>query len=247
MPESPRTHYELLLERVSAAKGRWKTHDLCLFAAQSGANYTGGLLVIGRATNGWREPFRADALMTSAGRGKATAKAFAGDGGEPDPMAWVSRQWSGPEFPYKTGSSAFWRVVRSTVLALKLATPDDDRWPSSVAWTNLYKVAPNGANPPDSLANAQLPSCIDILRAEIDLLEPQRVLFLTGEAWAQPFLEGLRFSVAAGSPPPPVEAAGRIAGGARVVIAPHPQSRAEAPFVREIARAFTADGKALGN
>ena len=247
MSESPRAYYEALLELVSVAKGRWRTRDLCLFAAQRGANYSGGLLVVGRATNGWRDLFRADALTTSEGRENVTAMTFAVDSNEPDPMAWVTRQWSGSEFRYKTGMSAFWRVVRSTVMALRLATPDDDRWASSVAWTNLYKVAPEDSNPSDSLANAQLPSCIDILRAEIDQLEPQRVLFLTGEDWARPFLESLKVTPTAILPSLPVEVAGRIKGGPRVVVTPHPQSRVEAPFAREITRAFTAEDAGLGN
>ncbi len=159
---------------------------------------------------------------------EAFAPAREGDG---CPMLWVSRCW-GETNGYNTRKSAFWRVIRATTGRLGVADVGAPTWPSFVAWSNLYKVSPSaGGNPSSALANAQLPQCIEILRAEIHAWAPRRVLFLTGRRWARPFLDGLGFVSDSDPLVNPVEASGTVFNGARIIVGPHPQAKPEGPFV----------------
>jgi hypothetical protein len=153
-------------------------------------------------------------------------------------MLWVSRCWGATD-GYNTRKSAFWRVIRATVGRLGVADIGAPTWPSFIAWSNLYKISPGaGGNPSSALADAQLAKCIEILRTEIQAWAPRRVLFLTGQWWAKPFLDGLGFAPGSDPPLEPVEASGTIFNGARAVVGPHPQAKPEGPLVASIVGAF---------
>ena len=73
------------------------------------------------------------------------------------------------------------RVTRETVGRLGIADISTRSWPSTLCWTNLYKISPfAGGNPSRSLADAQLDKCIQILKIEVSDWKPRRLLFLTG-------------------------------------------------------------------
>lgn len=64
-----------------------------------------------------------------------------------------------------------------------------DRWFENIVWSNLYKIAsksenPNKpANPPIGLMRETAKSCVRILQAEIEDLQPTHILLLTGWDW----------------------------------------------------------------
>jgi hypothetical protein len=231
-------HLELL-QQVALAKGRWRGSPLTAFAALRGAEGSDALMVVGRAVNGWTHDWRAQDVSSASVREKVVKETFAPtvwhDG---RPMLWVSERW-GKTDGYNTRKSAFWRVVRSTVAGLGIADVQADAWPTSVSWSNLYKVAPAaGGNPTSALIDVQVATCVKILRQEIQTWSPRRVLFLTGRSWANAFLQALNFQPDSALPINPVEASGTLFNGARAVVVPHPQARSEKSLVAAIVRAF---------
>lgn len=85
--------------------------------------------------------------------------------------------------------SAFWRFVVAVTLRL-LNRNHDPSYPSDqdvawaldrIVWTNLLKIAVNGANPVGGAAQAQRDLCADILRHEMQVLAPDCVVILTNE------------------------------------------------------------------
>lgn len=63
-----------------------------------------------------------------------------------------------------------------------------DDWFNNVAYSNLYKVAPNGGNPKDSVCDAQWKYVTEIFKKEIETLLPKFVVLFTGKCWADDFI-----------------------------------------------------------
>lgn len=78
---------------------------------------------------------------------------------------------------YNVNNSAFWRIIKGIT---QNAYHIQNNWSSQIAWTNLYKISPfEGGNPTREQEKIQLPYCKAILKAEIEILQPQFVIFLT--------------------------------------------------------------------
>lgn len=128
-------------------------------------------------------------------------------------------------------------------MALRGAAPqgEAERWPSFLAWSNLYKVSPKPprsgqGNPEGALRAVQVPLAADLLAREVEETAPACVLVLTGLGWFRPFSEVLGLPVRPWDAP--VEGKRYVegiadGGGRRWVIAPHPQSRPDEPIVRQ--------------
>ena len=213
------------------------------FRAITGHRYSGELMVVGRATNGWLHAVRTSELADADTCDRHASKVYE-EAADACPMKWVSDIWADPNSKYKTGRSAFWRVIRAVLGNLDVVSPNDAAWPSHLAWTNLYKVAPyEGGNPNAALCKAQLPGCISLLQAEIAARRPRRILFLTGHGWAKPFLDAGAPGVKPVDGHRYVNAVGTMTVGdnsARVVVAEHPQGKAEDVWVREVTGACRA-------
>jgi len=172
--------------------GRSKSNEVLTgFIAMQGNKYNKELMVIGRSVNGWRGSIPLDKLSDVKEREKFAEKVFNSD----CPMLWVTDNWEKSEV-YNTKLSAFWRVIRETIIQLNteinIENFDVSQWPSYLVWSNLYKVSPNeGGNPKDPLCRFQLPGCIKMLKFELETYMPKRVLFITGMDWAEEFLDGL--------------------------------------------------------
>jgi len=160
------------------------------------------------------------------------------------PMSWVTKCWGGGE-DYNTRKSAFWRVIRATVGRLRIAdiNADGSAWPSQLVWSNLYKIAPAaGGNPNNQLQRAQFEGCLQLLHWEIETFKPKRLLFLTGLAWAGPFLEHAWCDNLPVEGQVFIEAKGYVMAGpepASCVIASHPQGKNERNWVDEVVAAFS--------
>lgn len=206
------------------------------FLAMAGQSYDGALMVVGRAVNGWTDSVLPAALCEPAEVDRyATHVQKSVAGSACCPMRWVATCW-GSRDDYNTRRSAFWRSIRKVVAGLGIADIASDGWPSRLVWSNLYKVAPaEGGNPGNVLGDIQCAGCVELLSLELQIYRPSRVLFLTGSDWAAPFLSMYKFEKTAGFQY--VEQAGVI-GGARCLVAAHPQGRPEDAWTGEVLAAF---------
>jgi hypothetical protein len=207
-----------------------------------GAAYTGRLLVIGRSVNGWIEDWTPRQLREPEVRRAAVERMrLDAEPAEGCRMSWVTDLWDARE-GYSTRRSAFWRVLRRIVLTDPIVV-DPDHWSSQLVWTNLYKVSPGvGWNPGADLQRAQRGSAIEMLALEIEAFQPERILALTG-GWIEPFKGGLDLRVDAR--PGLVEGIGSLLGRP-CVVAKHPMTKPEDPFVAEVLRGFADLGVPVG-
>ena len=215
--------YESLLRAVATTPDV-EPDVLASFWPMVGHRYTGALMVIGRAVNGWIDQVAVRDLADPAACSAAAAAArrTSEDSGG-CPMRWVTNAWGRPVGQYSTARSAFWRFVRSVLVATDPASRDDPLWSSRLVWSNLAKLAPwAGGNPGGALLEVQRELGPGLLAAEIDELRPRRVLVLTGRWWAEPYVDALGLGV--DWRPGLVEGVG-MQGERGWVIAPHPQRK----------------------
>lgn len=142
---------------------------------------------------------------------------------------------------YNTRRSAFWRVIRLVVGELHIDNMENDGWPSRLVWSNLYKISPAaGGNPGTALQRAQFHGCAQLLFREIENYRPQRILFLTGYHWVEPFLRQVRCDCVM-QDGQLVQAVGHITCGDHTtvcVVACHPQGQKEQNWVNAVMAAF---------
>lgn len=225
-----------VLSAVGQQAGRLGNTEITGFLAMAGQTYHRGLMVVGRAVNGWAKgitPSQLGAPDAAKQYAKLVQESVSGNGA--CPMRWVTQRW-GVGNGYNTRRSAFWRCIRTVVRDLGIADVEDAGWPSHLVWSNLYKVSPaGGGNPSNVLREIQLPGCAQLITLELCVYRPSRVLFLTGVDWAAPFLEAAELQEAVG-----FEYVERVgdAHGARCVIAVHPQGRDEQQWARDVTAAF---------
>ena len=213
---------EAMLARLGATPGVGPSL-LTGFWPMTGLAYSNGLMVVGRAVNGWIDHISAPELANATARAQLRAsmrRTAEGDG--QCPMRWVTDAW-GRRGGYSTAKSAFWRHIRTVLAAMEPASVGDPKWSSRLTWTNLAKIAPaGGGNPGGSLLQVQLEMGPALLARELDECNPSRVLVLTGRWWFEPFADylGLAADWQAGL----VEGVADD-GSRRWVIAPHPQGK----------------------
>lgn len=221
-----------------------KPRKLTVFLPLKGDRYSGKLMIVGRAVNGWRTTFDFDEpqkLRTPQEIAEDVYKKSIGGDGK-CPMSWVSDLWREQKDKYNTKRSAFWRVTRGIVEGLGIAKVNDDTWPSHLVWSNLYKVSPDkGGNPSNKLCDIQWDGCLSLLKAELEEYRPERLLFYTGWNWARSFLSELapHIEPVRGNY---VKATGKVevASGvmSRVVVAVHPMKKKEKELVSEVVKGF---------
>jgi hypothetical protein len=244
---------QIFANDVLSAITQVTTKKVTGFLPMMGREYSGDLMVVGRAVNGWMTEGIAPTELGNNARRLRYARKVYESVTEPDgrkcPMSWVTVQWGVTEDGASNPSrSAFLRVIRAVVSRLHIADVDDDKspWPSRLVWSNLYKIAPyEGRNPNGNLQHAQFNGCVKLLRWELAKYRPRRVLFLTGCAWADPFLERAWKDRAAPDGYSFVEAVGHVMCGphaATCVVASHPQDhrqgKNETDWVNEVVTAF---------
>jgi hypothetical protein len=204
-------------------------------------------MVVGRAVNGsWSEctadeadpEMRREAIDDAIKRGQRLSRC---------PMLWVTGQRDDPECKskYNPKRSAFWRVICAVVRDLAIADVGDPRWPSSLVWTNLYKLAPaSGGNAHAALRQMQSAECLDLLKLEIAEWKPRRILMLTGIGWGERLLDRLQAVRIASGSRDFVDFVGSVRLGddrsTEIVVAKHPQCKPQGRFVEDVVAAFSA-------
>lgn len=220
---------------------RLSTSEVTGFLAMSGQAYDGGLMVVGRAVNGWTEGIRLDHLCMPDKVTQYAAlvqESVAGNG--ECPMSWVA-DGSGSTEGYNTRRSAFWRCIRNVSMDLNIVDFECEDWPSHLVWSNLYKLSPAaGGNPNNILREAQLPGCVELFKLELRTYRPSRVLLLTGADWAAPFITEANLQENENCHYVKKYGRYQLKDGleTQCVIAVHPQGKPEADWVREVVTAF---------
>lgn len=233
-----------LYRNMVSALGRTYRQDVPLygFAPMVGANYensTSKLLVVGRAVNGWRK--RWDLGFSNCEILSQIFWAHPEDEAFGCPMHWLQRNQlkeKGRQDRYNYRRSSFWSGVRDVLKTLEGRDSVDHSWASSMAWSNVYKISPDRGNPEHPLRASQLDYCKEILRAELELLQPKHILFVTG-GWGKKILEDLEIM----APNPQVPDfynceidVGTL--GAKVVVASRPEGRKRAQWVARVLDGF---------
>lgn len=226
-----------ILSRVGKQAVNLPTSEVTGFLAMAGQAWTGDLMIVGRAVNGWTDGILPERLAASAEvsqYARLVQESVAGDGR--CPMSWVTEHW-GATRDYNTKRSAFWRSIRSVVQRLGIADVESADWSSQLVWSNLYKISPaTGGNPSNALCDIQFAGCAELLDLEFATYRPSRVLFLTGSNWADPFLA--QWELPKSDQFQYVERVGPY-GKAHCVVAAHPQGKPEEKWVNEVISAFS--------
>jgi hypothetical protein len=229
---------------TSVAKSASQPPELTAFLAMAGQRYSGGLMVVGRAVYGWKAEERSQRLSDpyAVARFADQVRQSVEDPTGRCPMLWVTDCWGNPLEQRNNKLSAFWRVIRSVVERLGIADIQHKTWPSYLVWSNLYKVAPVNpeGNPSGRFRKAQETGCVDLFRLELRTYRPSRLLFLTGKAWAAPFIPSTTTDNIQSSESRYVERCGTLESiePIRYVVAAHPQGKTECRWTDEVVKAF---------
>lgn len=168
-------------------------------------NETCDLLFYGQALNGWASGFDVfgsvdelkvrESITTS---NKYFAKL------NHSPLDWVNVRWSNSTFNsitvdedarhfytngsnYRTFRSFFWKVIFKLTCDYYNLERESWDWAKKIAWSNLYKIAEDGANPNFFLREQQVINSVELVRKEIEELKPKYCIILTNFEWWQPF------------------------------------------------------------
>jgi hypothetical protein len=238
-----RLKLELFADMLSLIRERGKDvpeQSFCLFPTQVGSRWQRELLVCGRAVNGYEPVWTRSDVATDAGMARTldSVQARYDEGG--CQMRWVTEHW-GARTGYNTARSAFWRVIRGATYGLGIVAPQSPEWSASLAWANLYRIAPSATgNPSAELQRLQLELSRERLARDLAELHPRRLLFLAGVNWAAPFLA--RYESEMERRNGLVESRGTLclADGWRVatVVAKHPQGKPEGSWTAEVLDSF---------
>ena len=204
-------------------------YDTVKFCFQHGKFYpketaNAGILFVGRACNGW-DAYSDDVnILFGKGQGAISKQ---------DSIRYLVST-ANPN--YNANLSAFWRVI-GNLSSLYYGK----QWMDYIAWTNLYKIAPEGGNPDRILGGLQYNHCVRILECEIELLSPKVIVFFTGDE-SKDWITDDFTNVACGRFLPSykkiswdkyslmyAEVNGRI-----VIVTEHPQGKKEDPHVEAL-------------
>lgn len=225
--------YTELIRILIDKRDKYPETNLAVFSSSVGKNYNGNVMVVGRAVNGWKHnlnPYSEQSVQECV---VSLHHAI-----DTDNLDWVQEKWECRN-DYNTRKSAFWRVAKSISAVVN---SHESFHTDAIAWTNLYKVAkakeddPSkkaGGNPSGRLQNAQFTICKQIFDAEVELLKPKNIVFLTGMDWVGDFLSSDESGYT------------RIIGGKYVVrvgmyrnsnyiVGQHPQGKNETQQLKEI-------------
>jgi hypothetical protein len=173
-------YYKKILDNFTSNISKEDIDHCAVFYTQWGKDFPTephkGIMFYGRATNGWGD-------INNALEKECLFK----EGGELSnfnskrQIKWIEDN-DNPS--YNTNRSQMLSTIKKVSSYFY-----KDNWFNYVAWSNLYKVAPDDqGNPNGQLCNLELQECKDIFRKEIELFSPKFVILLTGDSWYKDFL-----------------------------------------------------------
>jgi hypothetical protein len=237
------------LERIlmAAVPYRHSSQELVCFCPMRGAKADGRLMLVGRALYGWPFPFKSSDMSIETIRAKLLEETVAFSSSNGDPIqhlhdGWVEARKTGSK--YSAARSSFWMVAKAILKEIS-GSNESQNLLSHLYWTNLYKLSLyHGGNPGGSLRKIQSQPCQEMLATEIRLLAPQKILFLTGGWWAEPFLKNLNFKPQETGNYSHVYQTGFLSLNngtwCSVVVADHPERKRRSIIIADIFNAFSS-------
>ncbi len=162
-------------------------------------------LILGQAVNGWGSGFSLNQTIDQAkvAESIASSNCFRGSKGH-SPLDWVNVQRTNSIYDeicideearafysgtYRTYRSFFWNVAYKLICDYYHIDRGSWEWSKKMVWSNLYKIAPHEANPNFEQQAFQQPIAAELIRQEIEELNPKFCIVLTNLAWWEPFQE----------------------------------------------------------
>ena len=206
-----------------------------------GHHFDGDLFVIGRFTNGWHDDWLKSDMVSESLRPQIIERIRSHSEVEQKcALDWVVN--TPYDLGYNPNMSAFWRVIKKISLEGVQDSQRVANWPTWICWSNLYKIAPQKPKgetttpePKKRSKDTQFPFSVRLIQQELEEFCPRRVLVLAGASWFRPFAKELGLEVKWNQ-----GYAEGVAGASnrKWVIAQHPMTKPEAPFVDEVLQAF---------
>jgi hypothetical protein len=169
-------------------------------------------LIVGQAVNGWDSSLSYEHLSDKDIRNTILSEAVLASNTYPEtldgftPLDWVNVKWSKSIYEefckderikkFYTNSNSYWLFrsffwnVTFKIICDYYNLPRGSReWTQKMVWSNLYKLAPEDANPTDFQRQFQFTSSVELLKQELLELNPKFCLILTNLSWWIPFSE----------------------------------------------------------
>jgi len=188
--------YIELLNNFTSYKAKEK-QLICSYPL-AGYKYESELLVISREASWWPERFTINELDEKGSEYIYHSKARLPGAyavRKVCPMNFVHDLWGETSetylynTEYRTNVDPFWLCVKEVVKGLDISK-NDKEWASYLSVTNLFKVVYGaGRCLYDKPMQMQRKLCKELLKLEIYMGQPKRILFLTGMKYAKDFLE----------------------------------------------------------
>src|SRR5690606_21080281 len=182
-----------LLRKIGLNSENLPDVSLTGFMAVKGVDYTGELMIVGRAVNGWGTGFTPRDLNDPGSRSNYANIIEDSVNAEKlteCPMQWITDSWGSSKVEYNPKRSAFWRTVYRVSQELMIVDQDDLILSSMLVWSYLYKISrESGDNPNDRLCGIQLDDGVELIQMEVRAFSPKRVPFVTGDNWFDGFLD----------------------------------------------------------
>ena len=163
------------------------------------------LLFYGQALNGWSEGFDVDKKIHSR---KIEQSIIASNRyfkkNNHTPLDWVNVRWTNSIFDsitkdpdakefysngtrYRTFRSFFWNVVYKLTSDFHGFNRESWDWSKKVVWSNLYKIAEDGKNPTPFQKETQIHFTAELIKREIEELNPKYCIVLSNYHWWDAF------------------------------------------------------------
>jgi hypothetical protein len=171
--------YDRLLQLLGGKCAALPT-DVCVHWPMHQPTYAGKLLVVGQALNGWMEGGPTCGLADEQTRRSLLAETRLRS------ESTTAFDWMRPS----ERARPFWRLA-------DIAMNDLGQSLDQIAWSNLAKVSPAmGKNPTGEFLWSQHELGGQLLRQEVEELNPELVLVLSARGYTAPFLQGAGFEPA---------------------------------------------------
>jgi hypothetical protein len=185
MPATYSAEYDAMLEYMTMLHAK-RPRPIAGFWPRVGTGWQpGGLMVVSRIVNGWREGFETHALTDAALRQSIiTDRRADGEGAGQSPMAVLQ---TGASHPAADLADPAWELTRRVhaQFAPEQAGPN---WTDTIAWTALAKLGfADGGNPTEALWYQQQDRCRNLFRLELQTLKPGMVLILADDKSVRDF------------------------------------------------------------
>ena len=177
--------YVNLFNTVSNRQNEIPDTNVSVFTHGKGKDYNNGLMICGRAVNGWH-----NVEKSQINQPKYINEFLLGI--DKDNLDWVIKLFNQPKVgEWNPRTSAFWKVAHK--IASRVYNDNSYEVLNNIVWTNLYKISkPESGNPTETMIQIQRESAFKILKLEIEILQPKVLIMFTSSDWANSFIDFLK-------------------------------------------------------